>query len=105
MEDIDPTIVQRLRSLAQEGRTVPELLRDIPTKLSPAKVHTLLLAKYMREAFGLSLLDVKPIGGWAFGGTGELSDARLNELMLPAVNAKRPWWENQMIQSNQKVRT
>ncbi len=98
MEFIEPTIIQRLRILAQEGRTVPELLRDIATKLSVAKIPTLLLAKYLREAFGLSLLEVKPTGGWTLAGTGELSDERLNDLIMPAIKANRYWWESRISQ-------
>ena len=93
MDFIDPKIVLRLRTLAQEGRTVPELLRDIPTRLNLTKIHVLLLLKYMQEAFDLSLLEVKPIGGWSLEGDGELSDDRLNELIMPAIDANRANWE------------
>jgi hypothetical protein len=97
MEYIDPAIVNRIRLLVQEGRTVPELLRDISTRLSLAKLHPLLLAKYMREAFGLSLIDVKAIGGWSLEGDGELSDDRLNELMMPAIVSNKVKWESQKL--------
>ena len=66
--------------------------------LGPAKPHTLLLANYLREAFGLSLLEVKAIGGWSLDGDGELSDDRLNELLMPNIMANRAWWESRMAQ-------
>jgi len=99
MESIDPAVVQRLRAMAQEGRTVPELLREITNQLSSSSLHPLLLAKYMREAFGLSLLEVKPIGGWSLGGCGELSDDQLDELLMPGILANRDWWESRLSQS------
>jgi hypothetical protein len=92
MEYIDPAIVLRLRRLAQERATVPELLRDIATQLSLSNSHTILFANYMRQAFGLSLLEVKPIGGWSLMGEGELSDDKLNEIMMPHITANREWW-------------
>jgi hypothetical protein len=84
--------------LAHEGQTVPELLRDINSRISLGKWNPLSIAKYMREAFGLSLLEVKPIGGWSLEGDGELSDHRLNELMMPAIVANREWWDQQIAQ-------
>src|SRR5436190_16350874 len=94
MEHVDPAVVHRLRELAQDGRPVPELLREVARRLSPQVLHPLTLAKYMREAFGLSLLEVKPIGGWSWEGRGELSDDQLNDLVMPSIVAHRDRWSN-----------
>ncbi len=99
METIDPAVVNRLRTLAREGRTVSALLEEITNRLGLSGSHPLLLARYMREAFGLSLLEVKPIGGWSPGGSGELSDAQLDELLMPGIDANRDWWESRLSHS------
>lgn len=49
--------------------------------------------KVMRTTFNLGLADVKPICGWWPAGTGELSDSRIDELLVPAIEAARPTWD------------
>ena len=99
MAERDPALINNLRSMARAGATVPELVRELIRSLGPETPHVLTLAKYLREAFGLTLLDVKPLSGWLVDGTGELSDFQLNEFILPEIQRHRSEWD-QMVRTD-----
>ncbi len=63
------------------------MLRELSQALGPTDGHKLVLIKYARKAFDLSLQQASPIAGWAADGTGELSDSRLDEILAPEVSA------------------
>src|SRR5437899_1638413 len=93
MEQLNPEIVSRLRSMAGSGSTVAEMLREVIRAFAPHKPHLLTLAHYFRAAFGLTLVQVKPLGGWSPDGRGELSDSQLHEFIMPEIEANRPAWD------------
>jgi hypothetical protein len=92
MANIDPAIVSELVSLARDGATAAQIMHTLVQRLPAADQHTMDLIKYMREAFGLSLAQAKPIAGWAPNGTGELNDSRLNELLIPDILGNKGRW-------------
>jgi hypothetical protein len=55
--------------------------------------HELTLANHLRQAFGLTLVQVKAIAGWYPGGKGEVSDAQLHELIMPEIIKNRQEWD------------
>ena len=93
MEGLNPTLVAVLRDMARQGSSVPDMLREIIRQLAPQPAQTLTCAKYLRDAFGSSLHEVKPIGGWSADGNGELSDANLDQLIRPAIIRNRSRWD------------
>jgi len=93
MNERNPDIIHRLRTMAREGATVPQMLRDLIRNLGQDAPHVLTLAKFFREAFALTLLDVKPLGGWSADGKGEFSDSQVNEFILPEIRRHRHEWD------------
>jgi hypothetical protein len=93
MEQLNPAILQRLRSMAHKGDTPSRMLREIIDRLTPTTPHKVTLIKYMREAFCLSLQQAAPIAGWAPDGLGELIDSQLDEFLMPEIAKNRPAWE------------
>ena len=86
MQTLNPAIVAELRTMAQQGASASQLLRSLHQRLSPEESHKLTVIKYMRQAFGLSLQEASPIAGWAPDGSGELSDAQLDEFVTPEIS-------------------
>jgi hypothetical protein len=84
----DPAVVKRLREMALRSDSVSQMLRAIVSQLAPESAATIVLIKHMREAFGLSLKQAKPIAGWAADGTGHLQDSQVDRLIMPAI------WKN-----------
>jgi hypothetical protein len=94
MTELRIDILQALRDMGRKGAAPSQMLREILHRLAPDPVYDLTLIRYMKEAFCVQLSDVTPIGGWASDGGGELDDARLDELIMPAIVAKRPIWNS-----------
>jgi hypothetical protein len=92
MATLNPAILSELVSLARNGATPAQIMHRLVDRLPPADRHTVDLIRYMRQAFGLSLAQAKPIAGWAPNGTGELKDSRLNELLMPDIQANQGRW-------------
>ena len=94
MEELNPGIVGHLRVMAREGRPASGMLREVIASAVPTTLHKITLVKYLKEAFGLSLQQASPVAGWAPDGTGELSDAQLDELLMPEILNSRATWES-----------
>jgi hypothetical protein len=93
MEQLNRAILIHLRRMAQEGSTSSQMLREIIARLAAVPPHKIMLIKYMREAFCLSLQQAAPIAGWSPDGLGELNDSRIDELLMPEIEKNRPEWE------------
>jgi hypothetical protein len=70
------------------------LLRLLHERLGCEAAYGTTLAKYFMAAFDLPLLTVSPIGGWAPNSTGEISDARIQELLYPEIMQKKQLWHD-----------
>jgi hypothetical protein len=92
MKGVSETLVQELRRKASEGASVPDLLRLLHDRLGSEAAYSTTLAKYFMDAFGLPLRTVSSIGGWAPDSGGEISDARIQELIYPEIMEKKPLW-------------
>jgi hypothetical protein len=93
MEPLNPEILQRLRTLARSGSTPSQIARELFRQVDSQPHPRLTALKYLREAFGLSLRQVSPVGGWSADGTGELTDAQLDALLQPAIEQTRAQWQ------------
>jgi hypothetical protein len=92
MKEVSDTLVQELRRSASHGASVPDLLRLLHGRLGREAAYGTTLAKYFMAAFDLPLRAVSPIGGWAPDSTGEISDARIQELIYPEIMQKKQLW-------------
>lgn len=89
MDQLDPTLLASLRSMARQGRSPSEMLRTLKRSLGE-ETHILTLLKYFRQAFDLTLAEVKPIAALSRQKPREVEDeALLNELLLPAIRKHR----------------
>jgi hypothetical protein len=93
MEELDPTIVAHLQALARGGATASQMLRYLFRKFAPEAPHKITLIKYMRKAFDLTLQEASPIAGWSADGTGDLSDAQVDELVVPEIRDHEQEWD------------
>jgi hypothetical protein len=76
--------VDIIRSLARTGRRPSEILRTLIALESSGEageVDRNLLVQYFSEAFYFADGEAYPIFGWRQDGTGELSDAAIDELL------------------------
>ena len=87
--ELTPT-VNELRELYEQSGSAAAVLRVIAGS-NPEQL--LEWAKQMRNAFCLSLPDVKTIGGWSPDGTGELKDAQIDGFLIPAIEKNRDLWD------------
>ena len=92
MKGVSASLVEELRRNASQGASVPDLLRLLHGRLGHEATYGTTLAKYFMAAFELPLRTVSPIGGWSPDSTGEISDARIQELIYPEIMHKKPLW-------------
>jgi hypothetical protein len=78
-----------LRELFEQTHSAAAVLKVI-TATVPGSVFE--WAQQMRMVFNLSLPELKSIGGWEPDGTGELNDARLDAVLVPAIERRRNDW-------------
>jgi hypothetical protein len=92
MTEISEALVYELRRKASEGASVPDLLRLLHDRLGSEATNIFALIKYFRSAFDLPLRTVSAIGGWAPDAGGEISDARIQELIYPEIMERQAVW-------------
>ena len=91
--DLDETLVAGLRASARGGESPAEMFRSLKGALG-GQPHILTLLEYFRQAFGLSLAEVKPIAALSRTAERELeNDSLLNDLLAPAIGKRRPYWD------------
>jgi hypothetical protein len=73
-------LVEILREMHGNAAQVSQMLSEIKKFHCEEPQIKMCTMKYLREAFGLSLADVTPVGGWC-GLGGELSDEEINGLI------------------------
>jgi hypothetical protein len=89
MEQLDQAVLANLRNMAQQGRSPSEMLRALRRSVGP-ETHIVTLLNYFRQAFGLTLADVKPIAALSRNEQREIEDeALLNEILVPAISRRR----------------
>jgi hypothetical protein len=86
----DSESLMELRELYRRSRSAAAVVRAIASRGSESRLEW---AKQLRAAFGLSLSQVSPIGGWELDGTGELKDEQLDGFLVPAIESTRSVWD------------
>jgi hypothetical protein len=93
MEQLSQAVMSNLRSMARQGRSPSELVRELKRTLG-AETHIVTLLNYFRQAFCLTLADAKPIAALSRNERREIEDeALLDELLLPVILDRRSDWE------------
>ena len=93
LEQLDQTMLANLRSMARQGRSPSEMLRTLKGCFG-TETHIVTLLNYFRQAFGLTLADVKPIAALSRNERREIKEeALLDELLLPVILKRRTDWE------------
>jgi hypothetical protein len=92
VEALDQAIVASLRGMARQGRSPSELVNELKRRL-PEEAHVLTMLAYFREAFFLTLAEVKPIAALSRNDRREIEDgALLDELLSPAILEHAAAW-------------
>ena len=92
-EIFDQAVLDRLRSMARQGQSPCEMLRNLKQSVD-VDTHIVILLNYFRQAFGLILADVKPIAALSRNEKRELEDEDLlDRLLTPAILKHRTEWE------------
>lgn len=93
MSDINQVIITRLRDMARHGDSVVEMFKELKTHLGPES-SIVTIIEYMRVAFCLSLIEVKPIASLSRTEQREIVDeALLNDLVMPEIEKHRGAWD------------
>ena len=79
---------QKLRSMADGGATVRQLVETIQCQLDLNGDAVIPVLAYFVKAFRVPLLDVLPIREWL----GTTNDEEINALVLPALEKTKDRW-------------
>ena len=84
---LNPVIVKGLRHYAKENKTIEEMLYYLIEELDLDSNSRIIIFIYFREAFGISLSNIKKIGAWEFfeGGTWHIRD--VEEEIWPLIKS------------------
>ncbi|WP_044640134.1 hypothetical protein [Risungbinella massiliensis] len=86
IEKLDAEIIDHLRQLARNGKSVEEMLRYLIGVLQLTKDSRLIVILYFKEAFLLRLGDISKLGAWNFfeGGTWDIE--MIEDEIKPLIN-------------------
>ena len=85
MEQLDPQVVCLLKKMANEHYVLADMVRAILSRTSSTGGNPIEVLRYFREAFGLTLAQVKPIADWLAYERNESSDSELHTLVWPCI--------------------
>jgi len=83
--DPKPEVIQELRSLADKGATVRELVVLVQKRVGLNEDALLPVLWYFMNAFSLTLPEVLPIREWL----GTKNDKEIDSIILPAIEKAR----------------
>jgi hypothetical protein len=86
------TFVTQLRAIVQAEQSVARALKALRHKLPADQRNKIGMIDCAREAFCLTLHEAGLIAGWDASGAAEISDERLDELVMPAIMSHRDEW-------------
>ncbi len=89
---LNKEILDTLRFRANQGASVPDLVRSLVKLLPPEPSYLFPLIIYLRAAFQLTLRCLTVLGGWSEDNTGSITDQMLNEHVLPEIERNRHLW-------------
>src|SRR5262245_4957118 len=94
LEQLDQAIISNLRCMARAGRTPSEMLRELKQGVGTGP-HIATVLDYFRQAFCLTLADVKPIAALSRNPERNVEDeALLDQLLMPPILSHHTEWED-----------
>lgn len=87
MTPLNSAVIDNLRVQVRAGAPLSRALRPACDRLDKLDV-----IQHVRAAFALSLQQAGPLAGWS-ALQGELSDAQLDELLMPEIAENRTVWD------------
>ena len=87
-------LIARLRQMARNGTSVRELIQEVRNQQGTDDGLSLVVDRYLKEAFLLSLADVRHVEGSSCLGGSLYDNNQIDELLLPLIAASRNQWEN-----------
>ena len=92
--EVNVELVQELRSLAERGADVPELVEFLQKRLELNKNNGLFPTLiYFRAAFLLTLREALPLREWLGG----KDRSEIDSLLIPAMHRSRSRWARQAV--------
>lgn len=92
-DKLQQRLIEELRSLARGGHSSANMFKSLKKTLG-SDSHILRLLDYFRQAFGLSLSDVKPIVALSRNDRRDIEDEELlNELLGPKIRERQAEWD------------
>src|SRR5258708_2685317 len=88
--NLDSDLIEQLRELARQGRTVAEMVHHLRSSLGPAEDFTITVLRYFRTAFNLTLGEARNIEGAHCMGNEALSDDELDSMLRPLILERLP---------------
>jgi hypothetical protein len=93
LQQLDQEVIGILRSMARQGRSPSEMIRELKRCLG-METHIVTLLNYFRQTFCLTLADAKPIAALSRNEQREIEDEDLlDNLLLPAILNHRSDWD------------
>jgi len=94
--EVQVEVIQEIRSLAQRGADVPELVECLQRRLSlPQEKSLFAVLAYFRAAFCLSLREVLPLREWLAG----RDRSEVDSILVPAMQRTKEQWQPKQLQS------
>jgi hypothetical protein len=101
---MDHQLIARLRQLAGQGTSVRGLVDEIRDYLKTDDGLALVADRYFKEAFLLTLGEVRPIEGSPGLGGKAYSDEQIDRLMLPRIESTRHLWQSRTMEEIEAAR-
>ena len=93
MSQVHPGDVQHLRDMARRGESAATMFRHLKARLG-AGAHVTDLIQCFRDAFCLSLAEVKPVAALTRTADRDVIDEdQLNRLVMPEIERHRTDWD------------
>lgn len=87
-------LIARLRKMARTGTSVRELIQEVRNYSRTDDGLSLVVDRYLKRAFLLSLGNVRHVEGSSCLGGSLYNDNQIDELLLPLIAASRHQWES-----------
>lgn len=89
-------LVARLRIMAHRGESIRMMIEEIRNHLGTNDGLAFVIGRYFKEAFYLTVGDVRHIGGCICVGGKSYDDNQIDELLLPLIAASKQKWEEKL---------
>ena len=90
---LDKKIIAELREMKMAGSQVHEMIAFVKQKTESPPDSSILIIRYFKDAFCLSLYDVLPIQGCSALGQNAYSDDEINEVLGSKIEKTRDSWK------------